>query len=155
MTTLFNARYNLTMCLYRFRHYYRHILLLRWLKPHPHNAPTGLILASTFGFQVAAHLAIGGNGMEASALVSEGRHALARKTSSNSIQNTETTGAASVALKRQHRSRPNIVINGSEQEILHQFIDEEPKSVPMIKETVSVVEVTKDLVLFCRKCAFM
>lgn len=45
----------------RFRHYYRHILLLQWLKPNSHNAPTGLILASTFGLQVAAHLAYSEN----------------------------------------------------------------------------------------------
>ena len=41
----------------RFRHYYRHILLLKWLKPSAPNGATGLLLASTFGLQVAAHLA--------------------------------------------------------------------------------------------------
>ena len=41
----------------RFRHYYRHILLFKWLKPAAPNGATGLLLASTFGLQVAAHLA--------------------------------------------------------------------------------------------------
>ena len=41
----------------RFRHYYCHILLLKWLKPSAPNGATGLLLASTFGLQVAAHLA--------------------------------------------------------------------------------------------------
>ena len=42
----------------RFRHYYQHILTLKWLQPRAPDAPTGLILASTFGLQVAAHLAL-------------------------------------------------------------------------------------------------
>ena len=42
----------------RFRHYYQHILTFRWLHPRQPDAPTGLILASTFGLQVAAHLAL-------------------------------------------------------------------------------------------------
>ena len=43
--------------MFRFRHYYCHILLLKWLKPTAPNGATGLLLASTFGLQVAAHLA--------------------------------------------------------------------------------------------------
>ena len=42
----------------RFRHYYKHILTFRWLHSRQPDAPTGLIMASTFGLKVAAHLAL-------------------------------------------------------------------------------------------------
>ena len=50
----------------RFRHYYQHILTFRWLHPRQPDAPTGLILASTFGLQVAAHLALDHNNHQTS-----------------------------------------------------------------------------------------
>nr|XP_040576875.1 tachykinin-like peptides receptor 86C [Lepeophtheirus salmonis] len=40
----------------RFRRFYRHFVTLRFLKRSAHNTSTGLILASSFGFQVAAQL---------------------------------------------------------------------------------------------------
>ena len=45
-------------CIYffRFRHYYQHVVFLRWLKPSRNLNSVGLILASTFGMEVAAHL---------------------------------------------------------------------------------------------------
>ena len=55
----------------RFRHYYQHILTFRWLHPRQPDAPTGLILASTFGLQVAAHLALDHNNHEAASQIED------------------------------------------------------------------------------------
>ena len=47
---------------FRFRHYYQHVVFLKWMKAGPNLNSVGLILASTFGLEVATHLAYGVNG---------------------------------------------------------------------------------------------
>ena len=65
MTCVLHNFYNVVLHS-RFRHYYQHILTFRWLHPRQPDAPTGLILASTFGLQVAAHLALDHNNHQTS-----------------------------------------------------------------------------------------
>ena len=65
MTCIIYNHYNVVLHS-RFRHYYQHILTFRWLHPRQPDAPTGLILASTFGLQVAAHLALDHNNHQTS-----------------------------------------------------------------------------------------
>ena len=70
MTCIIHNGYNVVLHS-RFRHYYQHILTFRWLHPRQPDAPTGLILASTFGLQVAAHLALDHNNHEAASQIED------------------------------------------------------------------------------------
>ena len=70
MTCIIYNHYNVVLHS-RFRHYYQHILTFRWLHPRQPDAPTGLILASTFGLQVAAHLALDHNNHEAASQIED------------------------------------------------------------------------------------
>ena len=52
----------------RFRHYFRYVILLQWIRG-PNLNSVGLILASTFGLEVAQHLAYGTNKKEEGAII--------------------------------------------------------------------------------------